>query len=202
MDFLHNFLLYSPTAIAARDTPSMQHVFQDAEERALRLDGLSGAHGSLAWPHPAPPLLRERATLVASIIPSWAIAAAQTAGWVYTGLGRAEPWALCAPRSPAISPLQRREWKPRSPTPEAHELQTLSGLTLTTPSRTLSDLLVWPGDDEIAACQLFEMADHVTLQRATERALYAARTATMAQRVRVRSALTRKWWEDYPLVTR
>jgi len=180
----------------------MHHVFDESEEHSLRLDGLSSSHGTLTWPHPAPPLLRERATLVAAVLPNWAIATAQTAGWVYTGLGRAEPWALCSPKSPAISPLQRRQWKPRNPTPEPHELQTLCGLTLTTQEKTICDLLVWPGVDEVAACQLFEIANPHTLQRASERALYSARTAVAAQRIRVRSALTHKWWDDYPLVTR
>ena len=180
----------------------MQHVFDESEEHSLRLDGLSGGHGTLTWPHPSPPLLRERATLVAAVLPNWAIATAQTAGWVYTGLGRAEPWALYAPRSPAISPLQRRQWKPRNPSPEPHDLQKLCGLTLTTPEKTTSDLLVWPGADEVAACQLFEMADPDTLQRASERALYSVRTAVVAQRIRARSALKHEWWETYPLVTR
>jgi hypothetical protein len=54
----------------------------------------------------------------------------------------------------------------------------------------------------MAACQLFELASPKDLDDATSRALYSARTATIAQRIRIRSALVNQWRADYPFVTR
>jgi hypothetical protein len=180
----------------------MRFEFHEAEERSMRLDGLSWSLGSLNWPSPTPPLMAERAEMVSRIIPDWAIAAAHTAGWVYTGLGRAEPWALICRRGPAISPLVRREWKPRSFTVSDSDLRTVRGLTLTSRQRTLQDLLRWPGDDELAACQLYDLADSDTLEAATAEALKHSRTARTSHTIRVRVALTKKWWDSYPFVTR
>lgn len=177
----------------------MQPRFSHPEESSLRLDGLSWAEGSLVWPHPAPPLLAERAEMVRSIVPDWAIVAAHTAGWVYTGMGRAEPWALYAPSQPAISPLQRQQWKPRSGTLSPDEKASVRGLTLTHLGRTISDLLTWPGNDESAACQLYTLATPESLGNALN---MVTLTAVSRSRARTRRALVEQWWRDYPLVTR
>jgi len=180
----------------------MRFVFSEPEERSLRLDGLSWSHGSVNWPSPTPPLMAERAELISRIIPDWAIAAAHTAGWVYTGLGRAEPWALVCKKGPAISPLVRREWKPRSSTVADSQIQRIRGLTLTSSHRTLQDLLEWPGNDEVAACQLFDLATNDTLEAAAAQALRRSRTARTSHRIHIRTTLTQRWWDAYPFVTR
>lgn len=173
-----------------------------SEESSLRLDGLSWSMGSLTWPHPAPPLLPERAELVRDLVPSWATVAAHTAAWVLTGMGRAEPWALCAPHKPAISPIQRREWKPRMITFSSDDTVTVRGLALTTVPRTIYDLLTWPGSDEVAACQLYLLATSHQLKRSLSPGRYPRMTPSVSDRARRRKLLVEQWWRDYPLVTR
>jgi hypothetical protein len=140
--------------------------------------------------------------MVRDIVPGWAIAAAHTAAWVYTGMGRAEPWALCALSKPAISPLQRREWRPRSISLESQDIVGIRDLTLTSVSRTLYDLLTWPGSDEVAACQLYLLATAPDLERVLAPGRFPPLTASTRDRARRRALLVQQWWRDYPLVTR
>lgn len=140
--------------------------------------------------------------MVRDIVPGWAIAAAHTAAWVYTGMGRAEPWALCAPSKPAISPLHRREWRPRTISLKPQDVVDIRGLTATAVSRTVYDLLTWPGSDEVAACQLYLLATAPTLERVLAPGGFSPLTASTRDRARRRTLLVQQWWRDYPLVTR
>ena len=184
------------------DTPPVHSRLTVSEESALRLDGLSWSSGSLVWPHPAPPLLPERAEMVRDIVPGWAIVTAHTAAWIYTGMGRAEPWALCVPSKPAISPLQRRQWRPRSISLKPQDVVDLRGLKLTSVPRTVYDLLTWPGSDEVAACQLYLLATPPHLERALAPGQFSPLTWSTCERARRRTLLVQQWWRDYPLVTR
>lgn len=180
----------------------MHSTLSASEESSLRLDGLSWSMGSLVWPHPAPPLLPERAELVRDIVPEWAIVAAHTAAWVLTGMGRAEPWALCAPSKPAISPIQRREWKPRTIGLTSKDISRVRGLAITTVPRTIYDLLTWPGSDEVAACQLYLLATTKTIRKVLAPGNFQPLTARVRDRTKRRWLLVEQWWKDYPLVTR
>lgn len=136
---------YSPTSFSA------------VEENALRLDGLSWRHGTLLWPQSSPPLREERASLVAAAIPRWAHAAGQTAAWVWTGLGSAEPFDVMAPLAPAVSPIARATWKPRFVDTDTLQLRRISGLSLVSRSDLLTDLLTCLGDDQSVAAQLWAL---------------------------------------------
>jgi len=152
------------------------------------LDGEALRIGSLYWPRPEPPLLIERAGLIASAMPSGTIAAGVTAGWVWTGMGIPTPLSLIAAPSPAPSPLMRHEWKIRGvKVPETH-ITTMGPLTLLTRPATAEDLWTCDAVDEVAAAQLFwlggiapETADH---------------------RTRRRHETVLQWRADYPWATR
>lgn len=181
----------------------MPTAFSNAEEYALALDGHSWRQGSLISPHPAPPLLKQRAELVFDRIPEWAVAAGHTAGWVWSGMGRAEPWSLLAPTVPAISPIARQAWKPRSRQGFDDVLTRVGNLRLLSVEATQEDLLTCEGVDEQIACQLFclirpEKIRHV-VERARQRSGY---TAAKRERLRRRVTLTRLWWDAHPEVTR
>ena len=172
----------------------------DTERHALWLDGAIWRQGSLYGAHPGPPLLAERAELVGHRLPNWAIAAGHTAGWVWTGLGRPEPWSLICPTKPAISPITRSAWKPRARQAAELELVSLRGLQLLSPRTTVADLMVCPGDDDVAAAQIYELS---TLEDLTD---IISQLKPLAPRVRERArrrrALVTTWWRDYPVVTR
>lgn len=176
--------------------------FSSTEEHALSLDGLSWRQGSVVFPHPLPPLLRDRAELVKERVPGWATARALTAGWVWTGLGRAEPWNVSAAKKPAISPMARQYWKPRIHTYPDGEVATVRGLRLTTPEVTTAELLVHPGIDEIVCSQLFVLTDEPQLSKCLEALRLRTLSDTGAHRVKIRTLLLRSWWERHPFVTR
>ncbi len=173
--------------------------FPQPELHALALDGVLWRDGSVIADSASPPLHLERAALLAERLPDWAIAAGHTAGWVWTGLGHPEPWSLFRPLSPSISPLARAEWKPRS---SRHiDRHQIGALYLLSAQATIIDLLTAPGDDDVAASQLFaltapeELGTHVSEQR-------RGWNSRQRDRARVRVARVRQWWRDYPDVTR
>ena len=175
----------------------------NAEEYALALDGRSWRQGSIFSPHPAPPLLKQRAELVAQRIPEWATAAGNTAGWVWSGMGRAEPWSLLAPAQPAISPIARQQWKPRRQSATAHPTTRVGTLSVLDVSATAEDLLVCEGVDEQISCQLFAIIQPGSLREVVERARQrSGYTAAKRERLRRRVTLTRLWWDAHPEVTR
>ena len=181
----------------------MPSPLSNAEEYALALDGHSWRQGSLISPHPAPPLLKQRAKLVYERIPDWAVVAGHTAGWVWSGMGRAEPWSLLAPIVPAISPMARQTWKPRSQLGFENALTSVANLRLLSLEATQTDLLTCEGVDEQIACQLFCLMRPETIRAIVDRARQRpGYTATKRERLRRRVTLTRLWWDAHPDVTR
>ncbi len=177
--------------------------FSNTEENALALDGRSWRQGSLISPHPAPPLLKQRAELVYERIPEWAVASGHTAGWVWSGMGRAEPWSLLTPTTPAISPIARQTWKPRSQKGFEDALTKVGNLTLLSVDATQVDLLTCEGVDEQIACQLFSLIRPKSIRGVVERAQRRpGYTAAKRERLRRRVTLTRLWWAAHPEVTR
>ena len=172
----------------------------DTELHALALDGHIWREGSLYGRTALPPLLAERASLLAGRLPKWAIVAGHTAGWLWTGLGKPEPWNILAPTQPAISPIARTQWKPRSarrrlPTSTVGELTALS------PEATIEDLLLCPGDNDVAAAQLYTLTTAPALIEVIER---VSRRASPRQldRLRIRTHTVSQWWSNHPVVTR
>jgi hypothetical protein len=152
------------------------------------LDGEALRIGFLYWPRPEPPLLIERARLVASAMPPGTIAAGVSAGWVWTGLGLPTPLSLIAGRSPAPSPLARHEWKIRGVKLCPTDTTLLGTLTLLTPDATAGDLWTCEAADTVAAAQLFGMASELP-EHTQGRALR-------------RQALVESWRAHYPWATR
>lgn len=176
-------------------------LFPPAEQHALTLDGVLWRDGSVIADSASPPLLAERASLVAQVLPDWSIAAGHTAGWVWTGLGHPEPWSLFRPQCPAISPLSRSQWRPRSTKRAGMTTHSFGALTLLTREATITDLLIAPGDDEVAAAQLYALAEQHSLTDSIDQ-VRSRLTAPQRDRARVRVARVRQWWRDYPDVTR
>ena len=176
-------------------------IFPPAEQLALALDGVLWRDGSVIADSAGAPLLGERVSLVAQVLPDWAIAAGHTAGWVWTGLGHPEPWSIFRPQQPSISPLSRAEWKPRSTKRAAMTTDSLGELTLLTREATVMDLLIAPGDDDVAAAQLYALSDHASLAHSIAQ-VRETLTTRQRDRARVRTARVRQWWRDYPEVTR
>lgn len=176
-------------------------VFPPAEQHALALDGVLWRDGSVTADSASPPLFAERASLVGSVLPEWAIAAGHTAGWVWTGLGHPEPWSLFRPQSPSISPLARAEWRPRSTKRAGMTTETLNRLTVLSREATVTDLLLAPGDDDVAASQLYALSEEASLAHSIDQ-VRGGLTVRQRDRARVRIARVRQWWRDYPEVTR
>jgi hypothetical protein len=152
------------------------------------LDGEALRIGTLYWPRPEPPLLMERATLVAQAIPPGTIAGGVSAGWVWTGMGLPTPLSLIAARSPAPSPLSRHTWKIRGVKVPAHHHTTRGPLTLLTPDATAADLWTCDAEDEVAAAQLW--------------ALDAEPPEDANGTTRRRQKIIRAWQTSYPWATR
>lgn len=173
----------------------------DSELHAESLDGDTWRVGSLYSPGIAPPHLNERAALVAARVPQWATAAGHTAGWVWTGLGKPEPWDLICPTRPALSPLVRTQWKPRARRAASIQTTMVAGLCLLTPDANTADLLVSPGDDQVCAAQLYTLTTAEQLDAIV--ASWAPRLRpAQRDRARIRISQVRAWWSDHPFVTR
>lgn len=152
------------------------------------LDGEALRIGALYWPRPEPPLLMERARLLASAIPAGTIAAGVSAGWVWTGMGVPTPLSLIAAASPAPSPLARHSWKIRGVKVPVADIVTMGPLTLLTPEATQRDLWRAEGPDDVAAAQLWWWGGdlpEITHEPASRR-----------------QALIRTWRANYPWATR
>jgi hypothetical protein len=152
------------------------------------LDGEALRIGTLYWSRPEPPLLAERARLLASVIPPGTIAAGVSAGWVWTGMGLPTPLSLIAAVSPAPSPLVRHEWKIRGVKVPASDITSLGPLTLLTRDATKQDLWRCDGPDDVAAAQLF----------------WLKTTPSPPQHPQAlrRHALIDAWLDNYPWATR
>jgi len=145
------------------------------------------------WPRPDPPLLSERFALVASAIPPGTLAAGQTAGWVWTGMGSPTPFSLIAKQQPAPSPLVRHSWKIRGTTPSPEDLVSRCGLECLTKQATADDLWECDGDDTVVSSQLFFLlGDHDDLATVSPGGLRASR----------RAEILTQWRSRYPWATR
>ena len=132
-----------------------------SEHYALRA-GTAMQIGSLVWPRPYFPTLHERASLIAQVLPTWAIASGRTAGWVWTGMGQPEAWSVLRPAQPAPSPLERMEWGARTLNPIHHPVQTIQGLRLITPEATAVDILLHDRCPDVAGAQVAMLSSSTT----------------------------------------
>jgi hypothetical protein len=173
----------------------------DTERHSLHLDGHEWRIQSIYTDRREPPLRDERAALIAQRLPEWAVAAGHTAGWVWTGLGKPEPWAVLCATSPALSPIARTQWKPRAKTLEAYELVAIRGLTLLGRLECAADLLSHLGEDDVAAAQLYSLITEEELNAVVARVRESMNQASR-DRARRRVAQVRQWWRDHPVVTR
>ena len=160
--------------------------YSDVTARVL--DGEALRCGDLYWLRPEPPLLMERAKLVAQVMPPGTLAAGHTAGWVWTGMGVPTPLNLIAQTRPAPSPLARHQWKIRGIGVSPRDTTTLGPLALLSPTATQADLWVCPASDEVAASQLFwlEASEPPESSGASKR----------------RWGLVSQWRKNYPWATR
>ncbi len=142
--------------------------------------------GSIVWPRPYFPTIHERATLVARLIPSWAIATGRTAGWVWTGMGLPEPWNVLRPAQPAPSPLDRMEWGARTLKRGQHHTEVFGGLTLVAPETAALEILLRDGCPDIAGTQVAMLTPLPTIEL-RQRALQGR--VTLAQRKRLETLL-------------
>lgn len=173
----------------------------DTERHARHLDGEVWRIQSLYGDRPEPPLREERAALLAGRLPEWAVAAGNTAGWVWTGLGKPEPWALICATRPALSPIARTQWHPRAKPLERLELATIRGLRLLARQDCVADLLQHHGEDDVAAAQLYLLTTEDELAQMVSR-LREDMNPPARDRARRRVAQVRQWWRDHPVVTR
>ena len=167
-------------------TPAMTTDYSDVTARVL--DGEALRIGTLYWPRPEPPLLIERARLLAAHIPPGTIAAGVSAGWVWTGMGLPTPLSLIAAQRPAPSPLVRHSWRVRGVKVPAGEVTTLGPLTLLTPGATARDLWRCDASDEVAAAQLWWLGGEAP--------------DTTIDPARRRQAQIDVWQASYPWATR
>jgi len=126
-------------------TPPEHSAIVDGE--ALSLDGLY-------WPRPYYPTRIERAGVVGANIPRWATATGHTAGWIWTGMGSPLPFAVLRPSQPAISPLERTQWKARELRQGVHLVEQIAGFRVLDTSSTEAELLTQSHDIERAATQI------------------------------------------------
>jgi hypothetical protein len=170
-------------------------------EQAQIANGHSLRIGSMVWPRPYFPTRAERAQLIKTYLPGWAIASAQTAGFIWTGMGSPEPWMLVRHPFPALSPLVRTDWPSSVRSPNRHRLELISGLLVTCPEDTAIEILLHEGNVDSATAQL------LILTRDSVRDL---RAASMARRAapKVRDftskVLTKlsEYRSNYPDITR
>lgn len=168
--------------------------------RSLILSGHALDMGSLRWVRPYFPTRDERAELVGSFLPSWAIASAHTSGWVWTGMGSPEPWSVLRMESPALSPLERQRWHAGVTSPH-HTVQTMGALRLLDPCSTVMEILLRCENIDSAAAQIVTLQPHIDVPLDT---LPYRRRASPASRTRAGHIMERVSWlhEHYPDITR
>lgn len=120
--------------------------------------------GCLDFPRPWFPLVTERAALVKTLLPSWAIASGPTAGWVWTGMGYPEPWCVLRKRTPALSPISRTAWSARVVRETGHRVVELNGLLLLDRRSAALEVLYSGINIDVAAAQLFFLMEHTPLR--------------------------------------
>jgi hypothetical protein len=111
---------------------------------------------------------------------------------VWTGLGRAEPFDLIAPRSPGISPIARTLWKPRFAEVCGANLRQIGELLLTSRHLTAQDLLTCEGNDQTIAAQLYELLPDELSPVLSSDSLSRSNKEAL-ERARRRVELVRRW---------
>jgi len=119
--------------------------------------------GDYPWLSPRFPTRDERAEIVFSCLPSWAIASGSTSAWVWTGMGQPQPWVVLRREHPGLSPLERTRWSAKLLNPAHHALRNLSGLCLLDPDSTAREVLLSPHRRDVAAAQLLVL-EHLCTQ--------------------------------------
>lgn len=157
--------------------------------------------GSLVWPRPYFPTVHERATLIAGLIPTWAIATGRTAGWVWTGMGLPEPCQVLMPSQPAPSPLDRMEWGARTLNPDQHQTEVLGGLTLVAPETAALEILLREQCPDIGSTQVAMLTTSPTAQL-RRRALVGRATLVQRSRLEILLAAVDDLRRRYPDITR
>jgi hypothetical protein len=104
-------------------------------------DGDALSISGLIWPRAYFPTRTERATFIAGHLPPWAIPAAHTAGWIWTGMGSPLPWSVLRPKSPAPSPILREQWRARQINFRHHVTTLIQGTEVLSPESTILDIL-------------------------------------------------------------
>jgi hypothetical protein len=164
-------------------------------------DGLGVVLGSLWWPRPYYPTRVERAALVATALPRWAVASGSTAAWVWCGFGYAEPWCVLRHQTPAISPLERTRWAALTLNPAHHTVENLAGLALLGVRDTVREVLLGMGSIDVAAAQVWALTreDHGALWHLCTQKRASALQRHHAERVLRRVDQLR---DNYPDITR
>ena len=168
-------------------------------ERSEIVDGEALSLDGLYWPRPYYPTRSERAGLVWANIPRWATATSHTSGWVWTGMGSPLPFAVLRPSHPAISPLERTQWRARELREDVHLVERIGGCRVLNTSSTEAELLTQSHDIERAATQILFLR-LMPAHRETRRAL----RMSAAQRDRAHLILerVRTLQDRYPDITR
>lgn len=175
------------------DTAPMNH---GVVAQALCRDGAAILFGSIAWPRPYFPTTTERAQIVAELIPSWAIATGSTAAWVWTGCGQPEPWSVLRRPSPAVSPLDRTQWRALARNPAHHRVVTIGALTLLNRRDTAREVSCGPGSVDVASAQVFLLLDAEMSQKDLRERRTTQRERDHATRVLDRVATLRALYPD------
>ena len=170
------------------------------ESAALRA-GTALRIGSILWPRPYFPTVHERAALVASLLPSWAIASGRTAGWVWTGMGLLEPWTVLRPVTPSPSPLDRMQWDARTLNPTHHKVEALEGLTLVAPDVAVVDILLRDNCPDSAGAQVVMLSKTPT-ELLRQRCLERRTTPAQRHRLEILLAAVDDLRRRYPDITR
>ena len=191
---IHTFPITAPPGGVVRDTPPMST--HDVSEMSSRVvDGEALRIGDLFWPRPDPPLPEERAALLATHLPLGTVAAGITAGWFWSGMGSPTPLCLIAKTQPAPSPLARHRWKIRGIRVAGDHWQDAGQLPVLTLQATWGDLWVADGPNEVAAAQLFCLAEEHPELTMPDGAL-------LNEAGQYRRRLVTDWRERYPWATR
>lgn len=168
-------------------------------EHSAIVDGEALSLNGLYWPRPYFPTRIERAGVVSANIPRWATPTSHTAGWIWTGMGSPLPFAVLRPSLPAISPLERTQWRARELREAAHRVEYIAGFRVLSTSSTEAELLSQSDDVERAATQIVFLR-----LMPSHREVAGALRMSALQRDRARLILerVRTLQDTYPDITR
>jgi len=168
-------------------------------EHSAVADGTALSLSGLFWPRPYFPSRSERVALIAGLVPGWAIATANTAGWIWTGMGSPLPFALLRPSRPAISPLAREHWAAREFRAAHHGLARVGGFDLLDRTSTAQEIMSHGSDVDGSATQLLFLTHGEPPQQDWSQVRMSPARRHRATQILARWA---KLAEDYPDITR